>query len=111
MYPSRGLSESLVSPRRPNIRRSNEYVKIKPRSMEVVTTTVQEEEQHQQQQPAAAAAAVNGAAAAQPPEEEGHYSSIDDLVRMENIKLNVSQAAEYGSNSHCGAATPAGSGR
>ncbi len=108
MYPSRGLSESLVSPRRPNIRRSNEYVKIKPRSMEVVTTTVQEEEQHQQQQPAAA---VNGAAAAQPPEEEGHYSSIDDLVRMENIKLNVSQAAEYGSNSHCGAATPAGSGR
>ncbi len=97
-----------MSPRRPNIRRSNEYVKIKPRSMEVVTTTVQEEEQHQQQQPAAA---VNGAAAAQPPEEEGHYSSIDDLVRMENIKLNVSQAAEYGSNSHCGAATPAGSGR
>ncbi len=55
---AKGLSEGLTSPRKPNIRRSNEYVKIRPSSMEVITTMVPAEGE----------------------EEEAHYSSVDEAA-------------------------------
>ncbi len=61
---AKGLSEALVSPRRPQVRRRNDYVKIKPRSMEVVTTTVE-----------------NGDGDAAEDDDGGHYSSISDRDR------------------------------
>ncbi len=75
---ARGLSEVLVTPRRQQVRRGNEYVKIKPRSMEVVTTTVEE----------------NGDDGGG--ETNGHYSSIDDLgLTVEaGPRLGAAAAAE-----------------